>query len=322
MQKALEYFMKALKITEENNDKQGHAYALNNIGFIYDRQGQREKAFECLMKALKIREEIGDKRGVAESLNNIGWNYDHQGQTEKGLEYFKKSLKLTEEIDDKHGIAHTLNNIGGVYLDNCKLKTTSDPLKKTLLDSALAYSSRSLTISKEIGFPENIRNASEQLTEIYKLLATSPLTPLPKRLDFWQSAYEMYELYKIMADSISNMEIHKASMQYEFDKREAQAKSEQEKKDLKAVAEKRRQQLILILVMAIAAAAGAIAVVIFRSLRITRRQKLAIEEQKKVVEEKQKEILDSIHYARRIQQSLLPTEKYIDKTLKRLSKNN
>lgn len=37
-------------------------------------------------------------------------------------------------------------------------------------------------------------------------------------------------------------------------------------------------------------------------------------------EEKQKEILDSIHYAKRIQQSLLPNEKYISKNLYRLNK--
>lgn len=40
-----------------------------------------------------------------------------------------------------------------------------------------------------------------------------------------------------------------------------------------------------------------------------------IQEQKKLVDEKQKDIIDSITYARRIQQSLLPTEKYIDKSL-------
>ena len=42
--------------------------------------------------------------------------------------------------------------------------------------------------------------------------------------------------------------------------------------------------------------------------------------QKEIVEEKQKEILDSIRYAKRIQQSLLPTEKYIDKKFKELKK--
>ncbi len=36
-----------------------------------------------------------------------------------------------------------------------------------------------------------------------------------------------------------------------------------------------------------------------------------LREQHTLVEEKQKEILDSIHYARRIQRSLMPTEKYI-----------
>ncbi|MEW6468421.1 MAG: hypothetical protein AB1458_05820 [Bacteroidota bacterium] len=44
-----------------------------------------------------------------------------------------------------------------------------------------------------------------------------------------------------------------------------------------------------------------------------------IELQKKKVEEKQKEIIDSIRYARRIQQSLLPKEKYLNRTIKRLT---
>lgn len=42
-----------------------------------------------------------------------------------------------------------------------------------------------------------------------------------------------------------------------------------------------------------------------------------INEQKKIIEEKNKDIIDSINYARRIQQSLLPTEKYIQRILNR-----
>lgn len=45
-----------------------------------------------------------------------------------------------------------------------------------------------------------------------------------------------------------------------------------------------------------------------------------IEAQKHIVEEKQKEIIDSINYAKRIQQSQLPTEKYITKSINRLKK--
>lgn len=43
-------------------------------------------------------------------------------------------------------------------------------------------------------------------------------------------------------------------------------------------------------------------------------------EQKRMIEEKQKEILDSIHYAKRIQKSLLTPEQIISKTLARLKK--
>jgi len=35
-------------------------------------------------------------------------------------------------------------------------------------------------------------------------------------------------------------------------------------------------------------------------------------------EEKNKDIVDSIHYAKRIQQSLMPTEKYLERNLKEL----
>ena len=59
---------------------------------------------------------------------------------------------------------------------------------------------------------------------------------------------------------------------------------------------------------------------VINRFRVTNKQKKIIEEQKgivekqkEIVEEKQKEVLDSIHYAKRIQLSLLPQEKYIDK---------
>jgi hypothetical protein len=45
-----------------------------------------------------------------------------------------------------------------------------------------------------------------------------------------------------------------------------------------------------------------------------------ITKQKHLIEEKQKEILDSIKYAKRIQQAHMPTEKYVEKNINRLKK--
>jgi hypothetical protein len=44
--------------------------------------------------------------------------------------------------------------------------------------------------------------------------------------------------------------------------------------------------------------------------------------QKKTIEEKQKEIVDSIHYANRIQRTMMPSEKYFDKEMERLQGKN
>ena len=48
-------------------------------------------------------------------------------------------------------------------------------------------------------------------------------------------------------------------------------------------------------------------------------QKIIVEHQKTLVEEKQKEVLDSIHYARRIQRALVTSEFYVSKQLKKLN---
>jgi serine phosphatase RsbU (regulator of sigma subunit) len=55
------------------------------------------------------------------------------------------------------------------------------------------------------------------------------------------------------------------------------------------------------------------AVFIFNRFRITKKQKLIIERQKELVEEHRKEIIDSITYAKRLQQAILPPKEEIKK---------
>jgi hypothetical protein len=69
-------------------------------------------------------------------------------------------------------------------------------------------------------------------------------------------------------------------------------------------------------------------VFVFNRFKITQKQKKIIEEQKVMVDkayeslhEKNKEVMDSIHYAHRIQRALITSEKYIEKQLNRLNKN-
>jgi hypothetical protein len=64
----------------------------------------------------------------------------------------------------------------------------------------------------------------------------------------------------------------------------------------------------------------ALVLLVYSRFRIKKRLLSELEEKTRLLEEKQKEILDSIHYASRIQQSLLPKEKYIVRVLKESKK--
>lgn len=109
----------------------------------------------------------------------------------------------------------------------------------------------------------------------------------------------------------------KQQVGFEFDKKEEQLRGENEKVIERAAEEKRRQSIIIMSVSIGFVLLLILAIVIYRSLRLNRNKNKIITEQKKIVDEKQKEIVDSIKYARRIQQSLMPTEKYIERNIKK-----
>ncbi|MBK7666956.1 MAG: hypothetical protein IPJ32_06110 [Sphingobacteriaceae bacterium] len=107
-------------------------------------------------------------------------------------------------------------------------------------------------------------------------------------------------------------------MQYQYETQACELKNEQDKKDLLAKAElqqreKERNYFIIGFALVIVLAGF-----IFRSYRQKQKANILIAQQKHEVEESRKEILDSIHYAKRIQKAHLPTLSYIEKNLNRL----
>ncbi len=321
--KALEYYRKSLKMREKIGDKQGIATSFNNIGLIYKDQGDTINALDFFDKSLKLREEIGYKPGIATSLHNIAVIYNAKRNLKKAIELLQSCLKIREEIGDKKSVAYTLNSIGGVYFR--QWKKDEEAGKSNKLDTAMIYCRRSLEISRQLAFPENIRNSSEMLYKIFKAKGTSFLTPSTKKTFYLAQSLEMHELFKQMADSINNVETRKSGlkkqMQYTFEKKEAETKAEQEKKDIIANEELQKQKVVrnsfiggftLVLILAL---------VVFRSYCQKQKANIEITGQKHVIEEKQKEILDSIHYAKRIQTALITNEKYIEKSLNKLMPN-
>ena len=306
---ALKNQLTSLKINEEIKNKQGIAYSYNNIGNIYYNQRNYPEALTNYFAGLKIREEIKDKQGIAYSYCNIGNVYYDKNNLPEALTNYLASEKIFEEIGDRQGLTATYGNIGQLYLILNKTK------------EAQIYLSKALTLGIKIGSKDIVKNTYGEMASLDSTMGN------------YKAAFEHHKLYILYRDSLYNEETQKkslqASMQYEFDKKEIAAKAEQDKLDAINTEEKKKQQIVIYAVAGLLILVGVFAVFMYNRFRITQKQKQVIEEQKILVDkayeelhEKNKEVMDSIHYAKRIQTALITSEKSIEIALKKLMNNN
>ena len=299
---ATEYFFQCLKIQEEINDKWGMVATLSNIGLIYYDQSEYPLAMEYFSRCIKLQEEINDKQGMAATLHNIGLVFQAQQSHDMALEYYNRSLIIDEVNGNRKGIAATLSNIGAIYY----LQDKSPEALKLCLNA--------LKLAENIGDVILIRDISGTL---YRLHSSGN--------DF-RKALEMYKQHVKMRDSIINEEntkvLIKQQYKYIYEKK-AIADSIKNAEDTKVKdaqlaverAENNSQKLqanFLYFGLAVTLLFGGF---VFNRLKVVRRQKKLIEEQKQEVEyqkglvdEKNKDITDSIRYAERIQNALLPSD--------------
>lgn len=321
---ALDYYDRSLKMHEKTNNQRGIAQAYNNIGFIYSTQGDLEKALDYYQKSFKIKKTLNDRSGIAVSLSNIGYIHMLQKSEYKAMSYYLLALKTARETGDKQRMALIYSNIGGIlqsqgndkeafvnFFNGLQLsKEAGDVdgtshymynlgtlyLKKGDADSALYYGTGAMKYAQEIGSPTLIRSAAELLKNTYKMKKNS------------EKALEYFELYHKMNDSVNNEETKKATfkqqLSYEYDKRETLAKAEQEKKNVENASAIKRQQIITWSV-----GIGLLMLLIF-SISLYKRYTFT-QKQKHIIDEKNKEILDSITYAKRLQDAILPPIKMV-----------
>jgi len=336
---ALNYFHKSLKIQEEIKDKKGMGISLNNLGLIYDAQKDYANALAYYNKSLNVRKSINDKLGITSSLINISSIKIASGDTLNAINYLKECITLQKEINNEIGMAFSLNNLGTIYLWQGNLNDALDYLTKSLkiseriedidgmvfslnglalvnikqgnINEAYLFAAKSMNLAQKLGFPVNIKNSAATLKQIFQ------------KQNKHKEAFKMYELEITMRDSINNQETQKATikkqLQYAYEKKELETKAEQNKKDAIAKAELNQKENERNYFIAGFGLVLVLALFIFKGYKQKQKANAIILEQKHLVDEKQKEILDSIHYAKRIQTALIPSEKYIDKNLNRLN---
>ncbi len=339
MAQALDFFNKSLLISEEIGDKAAQAEAMNNIAIVYSKNGNINKCIDLLNQSLKIKKEINDRKGISKLLNNLGFFYCRNMDTIKAIEYYQKALTINEEINNSSGNCYVLVNLGKIYKTKGDDSTAFELFNKSLIirrelnekrgiaesllelsylafekkdfKTALPLANESFLLSKETAYKIMIKNSVELLYKIYKTKGDV------------KEALNMHEVFVNIKDSITNEKNKTAALQKEFQiayERKALAdslKASEVKKleQIKYEQEISKQRTFTYFVIIGFACMLIIALISFKAFKQKQRDNKLISQQKHLVELHQKEIIDSINYAKRIQNAILVGEDTIKKYL-------
>jgi serine phosphatase RsbU (regulator of sigma subunit) len=324
--KALEFYLKALKIADSvGGNKRLLASTLNNVGLIYKNLKKYDEALAYYTRSLKIKEEIGNIKGVGSSLHNIGLIYKLKGEYDKSLEYYSKALEIRRRVNDLSGTAMTLNNIGSLY-DDLKEYEKAFPyyvealkVRKDLKDNfnmcvsiyslgenyyhrkkyaeGIGYVNQALEMATTFGAKDLIKYGYETLAKMYAEQKN------------YNKAYEYQKLFTEIKDSILNSETTKQlfEMQAKYENEKKQREIELLTKDSQIQALQLNKNKLWIIVLCIAILLViALAALLYNRFKVKQKVNIQLEHRNVEITQQKKEITDSINYAKRIQESILP----------------
>ncbi|OFX32749.1 MAG: hypothetical protein A2X08_06800 [Bacteroidetes bacterium GWA2_32_17] len=321
------YYFEAFTLYKKINDKADMANALNNIGLIYRVKGETEKSIDFRMKALEIFKELNNIEGLAYCNMGLGNLYYESNQHDKSINFFNQALKYFRQMDSKKGIIMIYVNFSEIFA------------QQKLFSKSIAYLDTSLKLSFEIGSNDLRKDIYKTYSEIYKNKMNYKLSLEYQTLYInLKDSILNNDNQKIIADIQTKYDTEKKEKQILLFKQE---KIIREADLLKKSKEVQKQKFIIYTFIF-----GFIIIIIFSTLLYkqfhekkkaytqleiknseilqkneeisTQRDEIEAQRdeittqrdlvtiQKEHIEEIHKEVTDSINYAKRIQEAVLP----------------
>ncbi|UTW62178.1 tetratricopeptide repeat protein [bacterium SCSIO 12741] len=186
---SLEHFNKCVHLAAEIEDNKGIAASLINLGHIYEEMGDYEGSIKHFQRALILTQEANMEVVRITCLQKIGNNHFHLGRLNEAIEYGQQSLDLSRELGYSPGIVAGLVSLAQVHLQAGQIALAEEEAK------------RALAKAQKLGYPELIKGSSKVLSTIYRLEGN------------WEQAFEMYELYVGMRDSLHNVDVEREMLE-------------------------------------------------------------------------------------------------------------
>lgn len=348
---ALDIMFDCINLNKSIKNKLGVAYSYGNISHIYILQNNLDGALECIMKCKSELEKIpGQEIQITTTYNNLGDIYLKKGKPREALSNFKKAMNIALKIKSDEMIVYTKGLIARAYFEmgdyDLAISYLAEvvPLKERQKDKvSLAYSyfDFASTHLKKKNFME-AKKYAEKCLEVGQQIkslevrqkALHVLSEIAEHENKINLAFAYFKEYTQLKDSLYNMEsalkITQSKLQFEYDAKTAKIKAEQEKKDIFIKQENHKKKIIISVVSVSLILMLILIGFIFKAyqskhklnkeLELTNKliqvQKLEVEEQKQKIEVHQNAIIDSINYAKKIQEAMLPSDSYLKKHIK------
>lgn len=344
--KGIEYGLKALKLSESMGSDRKMGQANNVLGLTYQVLGDYDTAIDYFLKAYAAVKTTDDEAYLAIIANNVANTYFYLKNWEKSLQYHDIALAIRKKGNNDYGIAASYNDMSCVYIEmgNYDAADSLMPISLELMEQLQDVEGRALAsgtygrLKFHQGFYKESIRLMNYSTEI--AMDINAMSIVLENLEIaWQAYKELgkttesfhtYQQFIHIRDSIKSEEntiaFTQKELQYEFDKQSISDSlaSEAKQDRIRLEGEQKAERLTYLIFggLGIALVLIALLVILARSNRQKKRdnetiteQKAEVEHQKSLVESKNHEILDSITYARRIQNAILPPQRLIQEAL-------
>jgi Signal transduction histidine kinase len=131
------YFEKALEVALKTNDKKREASLYTRIARWNITQSKNVTALEWLLKALKITEELDDVFQTLIIVEDIGGLYEILGNETLALEYFERVISISDKHNLPEKKMKSFYHMSLIYLDKGEIENALDYAQKTIDQSIL-----------------------------------------------------------------------------------------------------------------------------------------------------------------------------------------
>ncbi len=350
--KALKAYHKAIEYFEDEGSRNDVGKVENGIGEIYEALRMYDDALSYYNRSLEIKKAVGDSLAIANTWINLGKVSYHKRKYKKALEYYDDAIRIFEKeinypnmTDAYAGKGLVLTQLGKLKMAEVFAKKAKESarLNKNIRGEILAiqviakvskrkkdyqnsidYLNKAAALSRQIKSMEIEIRVLEDLKEVYQDKGDY------KKAFFIQN--DLQAVKEMVFGEKTSYKINELQEKYntaQIEKENELLKAREAEQD--AIANKEHIQKIWAVSIAILAVVVFILGLIFNKRRLRERHQAhndlifqnklvedrnrLIEIQKNALESKNKDITDSILYARRLQNAILPRKDYISQYL-------